>query len=129
MRQIAHHSPFACVAMLLLLSTGCTLKATMDTTSDATSNFLSSTTPGAWYTEDGLLRAEHKVSAFTAYNQTNLEQDLARGQGEYLTSLGTLLGVADDRQAAFRSNAQDAFGRLLSADQATRVAHLRTLAR
>jgi hypothetical protein len=115
--------------MLLLLSTGCTLKATFDTTSDATSNFLSSTTPGAWYTEDGLLRAEQKVTAFTAYNQTNLEQDLARGQGEYLTSLGTLLGVADDRQASFRSNAQDAFGTLLSADQATRVAHLRTLAR
>jgi len=129
MRQISRCSTLACTAVLLLLSTGCTLKATLDSTTDTTSNFLSSTTPGAWFTEDGLLRAEQKVTAFTAYNQTNLEQDLARGQGEYLTSLGTLLGVVDDRQATFRSNAQDAFSTLVSYDQAARVTHFRTLAR
>lgn len=129
MRQISRCSTLACTAVLFLLSTGCTLKATLDSTTDTSSNFLSSTTPGAWFTEDGLLRAEQKVTAFTAYNQTNLEQDLARGQGEYLTSLGTLLGVADDRQASFRSNAQDAFGTLVSSDQAARVTHFRTLAR
>ena len=121
MRQLHSYSlMFAGMTALLLFPTGCTLKATFDSTSDATSNFMSSTTPGAWVTQDGLLQAEYKVHAFTALNQANLEQDIARGQGEYLNALGSLLNVADDHQAAFRSKAQDAFGSLAGADHEAR---------
>lgn len=130
MRQTYHQRLIlAGMAALALMSTGCTIKATLDTTSDGVTNVVSSTTPGSWVTEDGLLKAEHKVAAFTFYNQTNLEQDLARGQGEYLTSLGSLLGVAEDRQASFQSNAQDAFGVLAAADYEVRIAQFHALAR
>ena len=130
MRQIcSQHLLLTGMISLLLVSTGCTLKATLDTTSDGTTNFVSSTTPGAWFTQDGLLRPEQKIAAFTAYNQTNLEQDLARGQGEYLTSLGSLLGVPEDRQTAFQSTAQDAYGTLAVADHELRIAQFQTLAR
>lgn len=118
----------ALVGLTLLGTTGCTLKATFDTSSDATKNFLSSTTPGAWVTEDGLIRAEHKVTAFTAFNHSNLEQDIARGQGEYLASLGTLLGVTDETQASFQAGAQGEFQHLLASDHAARVRRLRILA-
>ena len=129
MRQISKCSTRACTAVLLLLSIGCTLKGTTNQIIDTTSNITGTTSGFAWFDEDGILRPDHKIIAFTSLNHANLEQDLARGQGEYLTSLGTLLGVVDDRQATFRSNAQDAFSTLVSYDQAARVTHFRTLAR
>ena len=126
MRQTYHQRVIlAGMISLLLLVTGCTTKATIDATMD----ILSSTTPGAWFDQNGFLRPEYKVIAFTAYNQTNLEQDLARGQGEYLSSLGSLLGVADDRQADFQLKAQEAFGTLVVEDHDARVAQFRALAR
>jgi hypothetical protein len=75
------------------------------------------------------LHPEHKLIAFTALNQMNVEQDLARGQGEYVTSLGILLGVPDDQQAAFRAKAQGEFETLLTSDHDARLQQFRTLAR
>jgi hypothetical protein len=75
------------------------------------------------------LHPEHKLTAFTALNQMNVEQDLARGQGEYLTSLGTLLGLPGDQQAAFHAKAQGAFETFLMSDHDTRLQQLRMLAR
>ena len=71
---------------------------------------ITGTTSGrVWWNEDGLLKQDHRVAAFTAYNAPNLEEDLARGQGEYLSSLGTLIGTAElDR---FNPIAQDAYSR------------------
>jgi hypothetical protein len=120
---------FALTVFVLLQTSGCTLKATFESTTDTTSNFLSSTTPGAWVTEDGLLKAEHKVTAFAALNQSNLEQDMARGSGEYLASLGALLGATDETQRAFQAKAQEDFLQFLPADHATRVQQLRGLSR
>jgi hypothetical protein len=72
-------------------------------------DFLSSTTPGAWFTEDGILKADQKVNAFVALNFENLKQDMARGHGEYLTSLSALLGVPQDRSGAFFAYAQSRY--------------------
>ncbi len=107
--------------LALIPAAGCTLKATFESTTDTTSNFLSSTTPGAWVTEDGLLKAEHRVTAFMIVNHENLEQDIARGEGEYLASLGTLLGVKEDQRASFQSSAQSEFHTLLPLDQTARA--------
>ena len=101
------HPMRAALLLLLILPltltlSSCTLKATLDTTSDGLTNFLSSTTPGAWFTSEGLVKDQHKVTAFTTLNFQNLKEDMARGQGEYLTSLGTLIGVPADSQAALR---------------------------
>jgi Protein of unknown function (DUF3015) len=122
-------SIFAGMAVLLLISTGCTLKATINETTDTTSNITGTTSGRIWWNEDGLLKPEHKAIAFATYNEANLEQDLARGQGEYLSSMGTLLGVASDAQPAFQTAAQEHFVQLRTADQRTRLEQLRVLSR
>jgi hypothetical protein len=90
-------------------------KAPFDATSDisggvsgATSEFTeptkeitSSTTPGAWFTQDGSVRSEHKLRAFTVYGFYNLKSDVARGQGEFLVSFAKLLEIPDDRHPEF----------------------------
>jgi len=114
---------------LILLASGCTLKSTVKQTTDTTSNVTGTTSGRTWFTEDGLLHPEHKLTAFATFNQMNMEQDLARGQGEYLTSLSTLLGLHGDRQAAFHAKAQGAFETLLMSDSDTRLQQLRMLAR
>ena len=115
--------------VLILFASGCTLKSTIKETTDTTSNITGTTSGRTWFTEDGLLHPEHKLTAFAVLNQTNVEQDLARGQGEYVTSLGTLLGLSNDQQAAFRAKAQGAFETLMTSDHEARLQQLRTLAR
>ena len=130
MRQIRTRlSTLICITALMLLAAGCTLKGTINETTDTTSNVTGTTSGRTWFTEDGLLHPEHKLTAFTALNQMNVEQDLARGQGEYLTSLGTLLGLSSDQQAAFHAKAQRAFATLMTSDHEARLQQLRTLAR
>ena len=119
---------WAIVPVLMLLAAGCTLKSTVKQTTDTTSNVTGTTSGRTWLNEDGMLNPEHKLTAFTALNQTNVEQDLARGQGEYLTSLGTLLGLPNDQQPAFQAKAQGAFQTLMTSDQQARLQQLRMLA-
>ena len=130
MRQIRTRlSTLICITALLLFAAGCTLKGTIKETTDSTSNVTGTTSGRTWFTEDGLLQPEHKLTAFAVLNQTNVEQDLARGQGEYLTSLGTLLGLSSDQQAAFHAKAQGAFETLMTSDHDARLQQLRMLAR
>jgi hypothetical protein len=72
-------------------------------------DILSSTTPGSWFTGDGLLKGDQKVNAFVALNFENLKQDMAKGRGEYLTSLSELLGVPRNQQEAFYAYAQSRY--------------------
>ena len=83
----------------LLLSAACTVTETVK-------NFLSSTTPSDWYHDNGLLKEEYKALAFAAVNSENLLQDMARGRGEYLESMGKLLGVPPSHEQAFFEHAQ-----------------------
>ena len=69
------------------------------------------------------------LTAFLALNQMNVEQDLARGHGEYATSLGTLLGLPNNQQTTFHAKAQGAFETLLRSDPEARREQLRMLAR
>jgi hypothetical protein len=92
-----------------LLFAACTIKATTKETTDTTSNITGTTSGRAWWNEDGLLKPEHKIAAFTAYNGENLETDVARGGGEYLTSLETLLDAI--APGTYSPNAQIAYGR------------------
>jgi hypothetical protein len=88
--------------MLCVTISACTITETVK-------DILSSTTPGDWFTGDGLLKPDQKVNAFVAFNLENLKQDMAKGHGEYLTSLSTLLGVPQDRQASFFAYAQSRY--------------------
>lgn len=66
----------------------------------------SSTTGKSWYNEDGMLRPEHRPIAFATSNYETVKRDIARGQGEHLASLATLLGVSPVRFNEFGVFAQ-----------------------
>ncbi|MDN5941278.1 MAG: DUF3015 domain-containing protein [Nitrospira sp.] len=124
MKQIA---VWTIIPVLMLIASGCTLKGTVKQITDTTSNITGTTSGHAWWSEDGLLLPEHKAIAFSKYNEANLEQDLARGQGEYVTSLATLLGVPRDQQLVFHAKAQGAFDTLTTPDHEAQIHRLRTL--
>lgn len=81
-----------------LLAVSCSFTETIN-------DILSSTTPGDWY-HDGMLKEEYKAVAFARINSENLLQDMARGHGEYLASIGELLGVPASREQEFFAVAQ-----------------------
>ncbi|GJL64959.1 MAG: hypothetical protein NPIRA04_36130 [Nitrospirales bacterium] len=97
------------LSLLVLFVSGCTLRATTESLTDTTTNILSSTTPGAWFTADGLLKPEEKVNAFIVTNYDNLQQNIAQGEGEYLTALGTLLEIQEKNMDTFHARAQEKF--------------------
>jgi Protein of unknown function (DUF3015) len=87
-----------------VLASACTTTPT-GTTKDMF-DFTSSTTGRSWYNEDGMLRPEHRPIAFTTDNYETVKRDIARGQGEHLVSLATLLGVSPARVDEFGLLAQ-----------------------
>lgn len=82
-----------------------TSQAVTDLT-EPTKNFTSSTSPKSWFAADGTLKSEYKVMAFTVLNYDNLKDNMARGQGEYLASLASLIDVPQDEQVRFFAFAQ-----------------------
>jgi hypothetical protein len=52
-------------------------------------------------TEDGMVAQDKKVAMFAKSAWSNLSEDIARGQGEYLTSLAILLDVSGEQRASF----------------------------
>lgn len=95
--------------MLCITLSACTVTETVKDILGSTKDFLSSTTPGDWFTGDGVLKADQKVNAFVAINFENLKQDMARGHGEYLTSLSELYGIPHDSREAYFSYAQSRY--------------------
>ena len=94
---------------LLGISSGCTFKATLDTTSDTTTNFLSSTSGKSWWTEDGLVKRGEHAKAFVAINYDTLLQEIAQGHGEYVQAFGTILGVPSHQQTHFQELMQNEY--------------------
>jgi hypothetical protein len=89
-------------AILLFSLSACSVTETI-------SNFLSSTSGKTWFTEDGLIKTDHRVQAFMAFNFENIKQDMAKGQGEYLDSLSTLMEIPPEHRASFYSHAQSRY--------------------
>ena len=118
---------FSLLSLAITVLTGCTITGTTEEIVDTTSNFTSSTSGRTWWNEDGLLKSEHKAIAFAAYNQSNLEQDIAKGRGEYLASMSSLLGVSEDERPAFALGAQSQFQSLVRGDDVARLQSLRAL--
>ena len=84
---------------------------------DPTTEFTSSTTPGA-LADGRLLRAKQKATVFAMHTHENLRADIARGQGEYLASLAALTGVSIDHwtdlQNSMRNSYPDLFNEQIS---------------
>ena len=98
MKQIA---VWALLPTLMLLAPGCTLKGTVKQITDTTSNVTGTTSGRTWFTEEGIVKPDFKVTAFVSLNEENLRHDMASGQGEYLSSVSRLLNVPANRQAEF----------------------------
>lgn len=109
---------FLALAAMLTLP-ACTTKGLIKATTDPTTDILSSTSGKSWFTEDGLVKDEFKVDAFTALNFENVKQDMAQGQGEYLASLSELLGIPEDRQATFFQLTREKYPQLVPTDRTT----------
>jgi DUF3015 family protein len=92
-----------------------TTDATVDLT-EPTKEFTSSTSPRSWFTQDGVLKVEYKLMAFTVWNYENLRENLAQARGEYLESYATLLGIAPTNRAKFYVGAQRRYGSVFSDD-------------
>jgi hypothetical protein len=100
------------IALIMLVSglvTACnTTKATVDTTV----NFSSSTTPQSLFTQDGMVAKDQQMNLYTAVAWESIQQDIARGHGEYVTSLGALLDTPAQHQTAPSSHWQDRYNSL-----------------
>jgi hypothetical protein len=103
MTQPRHILIYCAGAAILLFSlSACSVTETI-------SNFLSSTSGKTWFTEDGLIKTDHRVQAFMAFNFENIKQDMAKGQGEYLDSLSTLMEIPPEHRASFYAHAQSRY--------------------
>ena len=114
----------ACGVILIGLNLAAcnTTKATIDTTV----NFFSSTTPNSLFTEDGLVKQEHKINLFAGVAYENLRQEAAVGSGQYVTSLATLYDVPASKHGDFGRLLQQRHAELFATDlRDDNRAHLR----
>jgi hypothetical protein len=89
---------------------------TIQNTTDATSNFTSSTTPGSDSSDSA---KREQALAFSKAKLERIKTDMAVGGGEHLTSLATLLGVPAHNQHEFFTLTQANFDTLFSTEQTT----------
>jgi len=117
------------VGILVLASTALVVSAcnTSKATIDTFAKFTSSTSPGDWINADGVIRESQKARLFTAVAFENLEQDIARGNGEYLTSLAVLMKIPSEKQDQFMAHSQSNYSLLFAPDIRTAEKLLATL--
>ncbi|MFQ5779269.1 MAG: DUF3015 family protein [Nitrospiria bacterium] len=70
-------------------------------------------------TNDGLVMNDQKVTVFASVNLENLKQDMAKGQGEYLESLATLMAIPGEQQDAFFALTQEKYASLYKSERTT----------
>jgi Protein of unknown function (DUF3015) len=75
----------------------------------STHNWLKDTDYPSAINEAGLVREEAKTLLFASSNWENLSQDIAKGNGEFLSSLATLWNVPERHQTAFFLLAQNRY--------------------
>ena len=92
--------------LVIFTMCSCTIKATTDTTTDGTTEFVSSTSGKIWSTEEGLVKQGGHAGAFVWVNYDNLIQDIARGEGEYLCAFQKILNIPTLYQKAFANRLQ-----------------------
>ncbi|WHZ24055.1 MAG: outermembrane protein [Nitrospira sp.] len=86
---------------------------------------ISSGTSGC--TNDGQVWADQKTTMFALMNFENLTQEMAQGKGEHLASLASLMGIPDDRHAAFFALTQERYTALVQAGETSSVALVKAL--
>ena len=101
------------------------LMATTNSTFGSGTFGISSGTSGC--TNDGKVMAEQNTTAFAQLNFENLSQDMARGQGEHLASLASLMGVPIEQQATFFAVTQARYSSLVTTGESSPVAMVKAI--
>ncbi|MFB3884468.1 MAG: DUF3015 family protein [Thermodesulfobacteriota bacterium] len=65
------------------------------------------------------LTFNEKLNTFVADNMGNLASDIARGQGEYLTTLAVLMEIPSAEKGSFYSHMQAHFSDIYTSDKVT----------
>ena len=78
-------------------------------------------------TNDGKVMVEHQTEMFVAVALESLSADIARGGGEHLTALATLMGVPVDQHPAFFAMTQQRYQLLVGAGEVSAVAVVNAL--
>lgn len=78
-------------------------------------------------TNDGKVMAEHQTNRFVASTFDTLSEEMARGGGEHLAALATLMGVPDEQHRAFFAMAQQQYRGLVEAGETSSVALIKAL--
>lgn len=86
---------------------------------------ISSGTSGC--TNDGKIMGDSKTIMFAELNFENLSQEMARGQGEHLASLATLMGIPADQHGAFFAMTQERYTSLVEAGETSPVAMVKAI--
>jgi DUF3015 family protein len=101
------------VVLLAVLTTGCPFKGTTKFTSDTTDythdtvHSITVSTSGETLMNGQPLTDEMRVRIFVQSSFENLQQDMARGSGEYLSSFAHLAKVPAARQQEFFNHAME----------------------
>lgn len=101
------------------------MMATTNGTFGSTTFGISSGTSGC--TNDGKIMGDSKTVMFAELNFENLSQEMARGQGEHLTSLATLMGVPTDQHDVFFAMTQERYTSLVKAGDTSAVALVKAI--
>jgi hypothetical protein len=89
---------------------------TFQNTTDASSKFTSSTSPGSDSSESA---KKEQALAFSKMNLERIKTDMAVGGGEHLTSLATLMEIPAYNQQEFFTLTKSNFSTLFSSEQTT----------
>jgi hypothetical protein len=89
---------------------------TFQNTTDASSKFTSSTSPGQGSSDSA---KREQALAFSKMNLERIKTDMAVGGGEHLTSLATLMEIPAHNQQEFFALTKSNFDILFSSDQTT----------
>jgi len=78
-------------------------------------------------TNDGKVMAGQQTNLFIASTFDTLSEDMARGGGEHLAALATLMGVPAEQQPAFFAMTQQQYQMLVQAGDTSSVAAVKAL--
>lgn len=126
MQRITIHSFGSIIGLLgvLIIFNACAVtnsstessSQTVQNTTDASSKFTSSTSPGSGSDESA---KNEQALAFSRVQLERIKTDMAVGGGEHLTSLATLLGVPSHNQPEFFALTKANFSTLFSTEPTT----------
>lgn len=78
-------------------------------------------------TEDGKLAFNREVEVYAAINLTNLAEEMAKGEGEYVVAFASLLGATDETRPMMLKLFQDKYSVLFPSEETNSIEMLDAL--